>query len=206
MEAGALRNLDHARARFDGATSIFDRAMLELEEEGTRLRAEAAAEKEEFANRLAAARDDFAPQIAEAKADPRRLVEHLNEAELIRSRAEQALAYAASRLSQRRRIDPKTRLRNYIQFPSKTRDDVEIIGDSVFFDRDYYVRTNPDVVAAGTDPALHYLLHGWSEGRDPGPFFSTNGYLARYPDVAGSSLNPLLHYETFGRIENRKPY
>ena len=60
----------------------------------------------------------------------------------------------------------------------------------------------------GTDAALHYLLHGGAEGRDPGPFFSTEAYLARYPDIAAASLNPLLHYEAHGRRENRRllPY
>ena len=54
------------------------------------------------------------------------------------------------------------------------------------------------------DPALHYLLHGGLEGRDPGPFFSTEAYLARYPDVAEAGVNALLHYETHGRREGRR--
>src|SRR5271166_2796094 len=53
------------------------------------------------------------------------------------------------------------------------------------------------------DAALHYLLHGGREGRDPGPFFSTRQYLVRYPDVAASGLNALAHYETHGRREKR---
>jgi O-antigen biosynthesis protein len=67
----------------------------------------------------------------------------------------------------------------------------------------YYLETNPDVRAAGADPALHYLLHGGLEGRAPGPFFSTVAYLARYPAVAEAGLNALVHYETYGRLEKR---
>lgn len=81
--------------------------------------------------------------------------------------------------------------------------DLETIRRSLFFNSAHYLETNPDVRAAGVDAALHYLVHGGREGRDPGPFFSTKAYLARYPDVAAAGLNALLHYETQGRRENR---
>ncbi|HEY6520272.1 MAG TPA: hypothetical protein VIZ19_12955 [Roseiarcus sp.] len=81
--------------------------------------------------------------------------------------------------------------------------DLEAIRNSLFFNSAHYLKTNPDVRATGLDAALHYLVHGGREGRDPGPFFSTKAYLARYPDVAEADLNALLHYETQGRRENR---
>jgi hypothetical protein len=81
--------------------------------------------------------------------------------------------------------------------------DLETIRHSLFFNSAHYLETNPDVRAAGVDAALHYLVHGGREGRDPGPFFSTKAYLARYPDVAAAGLNALLHYETQGRRESR---
>lgn len=80
---------------------------------------------------------------------------------------------------------------------------LEAIRKSLFFNSAYYLETNPDVRAAGMDPAFHYLVHGGREGRDPGPFFSSKAYLARYPDVADADVNALLHYETLGRAENR---
>jgi hypothetical protein len=80
---------------------------------------------------------------------------------------------------------------------------LEAIRKSLFFNAAYYLETNPDVRAAGIDPAFHYLVHGGREGRDPGPFFSSRAYLARYPDVAEADVNALLHYETRGRVENR---
>jgi hypothetical protein len=83
------------------------------------------------------------------------------------------------------------------------RNGIPLIRGSIYFDEDYYLDRNPDVGAAGMDPALHYLLHGGRESRDPGPFFSTRQYLVRYPDVAASGLNALAHYETHGRREKR---
>jgi hypothetical protein len=80
---------------------------------------------------------------------------------------------------------------------------VEAVRKSLFFNSAYYLETNPDVRAAGMDPAFHYLVHGGREGRDPGPFFSSRAYLARYPDVAAADINALLRYETLGRVENR---
>ncbi len=35
-------------------------------------------------------------------------------------------------------------------------------------DRKAYLASNPDVAAAGVDPIIHYLRHGWREGRSPG--------------------------------------
>ena len=74
---------------------------------------------------------------------------------------------------------------------------------SPFFDEDYYLANNPDVRAAGSDAAVHFLVLGCREGRDPGPFFSTTAYLARNPDVAAGGVNALVHYETHGRSEMR---
>jgi hypothetical protein len=81
--------------------------------------------------------------------------------------------------------------------------ELDAIRNSLFFNSEHYLETNPDVRAVGLDAALHYLVHGGREGRDPGPFFSTKAYLARYPDVAEADVNALLHYEMQGRRQNR---
>jgi len=65
------------------------------------------------------------------------------------------------------------------------------------FDVGYYLRQNPDVAVARIDPALHYLLHGAREGRNPNTHFDTNWYLKQNPDVAKAGLNPLVHYIQF---------
>jgi hypothetical protein len=80
---------------------------------------------------------------------------------------------------------------------------VERIRNSALFAADRYLEANPDVRAAGWDPAEHYLAHGAAEGRDPGPHFSTRAYLAGNPDVAAAGINPLVHYESRGRQEGR---
>ncbi|MGB7975292.1 MAG: hypothetical protein WCF81_13310 [Roseiarcus sp.] len=89
--------------------------------------------------------------------------------------------------------------------PRPSAKELKAIRNSLFFNSAHYLEMNPDVRAAGLDAALHYLVHGSREGRDPGPFFSTKAYLARYPDVAEAKVNALLHYETQGRRESRIP-
>lgn len=82
-------------------------------------------------------------------------------------------------------------------------EEVRLIQQSGLFDGDWYRQRYPDVAQAGVDPVEHYLLHGASESRDPGPSFSTARYLADHPDVAEAGLNPLVHYLAFGREEGR---
>jgi len=67
------------------------------------------------------------------------------------------------------------------------------------FDAAWYLKEYPDVAAAKMDPALHYLLHGAREGRDPSALFSTCAYLDLYPSVAQSRINPLVHYVKDGQ-------
>ncbi len=83
------------------------------------------------------------------------------------------------------------------------REDLRTVRNSPFFDEASYLLVNPDVRAPHSDAALHFLVQGWREGRDPGPFFSTKDYLARNPDVARAGMNPLVHYERYGRTEHR---
>jgi Methyltransferase domain len=86
----------------------------------------------------------------------------------------------------------------------KLSSDVELIAASELFDREWYLKSYPDVAAAEVDPAAHYLFSGAAEGRDPGPRFSARTYLRRYRDVAATGLNPLLHYLQLGKKEGRK--
>jgi len=88
--------------------------------------------------------------------------------------------------------------------PEQRRDLVEI-SQSGIFDADWYLATSPDVAAAGLHPLEHFVMFGWREGRDPGPFFSVQYYLGANPDVVESNLNPLTHYLTWGWREGRPP-
>jgi hypothetical protein len=67
----------------------------------------------------------------------------------------------------------------------------------------WYLRQYPDVASVGVPPALHYVLYGGFEGRDPSPLFSSPAYLSAYPDVMAAKTNPLVHYLLRGRYENR---
>lgn len=77
------------------------------------------------------------------------------------------------------------------------------IAKSKYFNKNWYLRTYPDVKKAKIDPIEHYMKYGWKEGYNPSPMFNTEGYLSRYPDVKKANVNPLLHYEKHGRKEGR---
>jgi hypothetical protein len=79
----------------------------------------------------------------------------------------------------------------------------KILQNSDLFDRTWYLNKNPDVANKGIDPIKHYLWHGVTDGRNPGPDFDTLEYLKSYPDVAKSGVNPLIHYIKFGKKEGR---
>ena len=71
------------------------------------------------------------------------------------------------------------------------------------FDGASYIDRNPDVAAAGINPLVHYLKHGWREGRAPNALFDDLRYLRANPDVAAAGWQPLLHYAMLGCRENR---
>src|SRR5262245_52403767 len=61
-----------------------------------------------------------------------------------------------------------------------------LYGIGHLFDASWYRKRYPDIIAAGVDPLLHYMSHGWRERRDPSPNFSTSAYLAAHPLVEKS--------------------
>jgi hypothetical protein len=75
--------------------------------------------------------------------------------------------------------------------------------ESGLFDREWYLKTYPDVAKAGVAPLAHFLQRGAVEGRSPGPGFDTVWYLNSYPDVRPD--NPLFHYIKFGKAQGRRP-
>lgn len=77
---------------------------------------------------------------------------------------------------------------------------------SVLVDDDWYRNTYPDVAAAGVSPVMHYLHHGWREGRDPNPWFPTWGYRSAYSDVADAKICPLVHFMQEGAAQGRRPH
>lgn len=81
---------------------------------------------------------------------------------------------------------------------------IELIRCSEFFDSEWYLLQNPDVMSSGMDPARHYLLFGGFENRNPSLKFSNEMYLELHTDVKEKGINPLEHYILFGAKENRK--
>jgi glycosyltransferase involved in cell wall biosynthesis len=84
-------------------------------------------------------------------------------------------------------------------------EDYELVDQSGYFDRDYYLTRNPDVRAAGVDPVEHYLNHGGMERRDPHPKFDTALYLEQCARFGEAPQNPLLHYLRFGAARGVNP-
>ncbi|MER9603420.1 sulfotransferase [Mesorhizobium sp. M0243] len=80
---------------------------------------------------------------------------------------------------------------------------LDLIRASFLFNSAWYLDRYRDVRDAGVDPALHYLVHGGFENRDPSPSFSTVWYLDTYEDVRAARINPLLHYLQHGKSEGR---
>ena len=72
------------------------------------------------------------------------------------------------------------------------------------FDAVFYQARNGNSIASGTDPLVHFVTHGWREGRSPAANFSVIDYLADFEDVLLSGGNPFLHYLRDGRDEGRK--
>ena len=65
----------------------------------------------------------------------------------------------------------------------------------VAFDPEFYLAQNPDVAASDFDPFVHFMQHGWIDGRAPSPHFDAADYLSANPDLAQRpDLNPFEHF------------
>ncbi|WP_019995802.1 M10 family metallopeptidase C-terminal domain-containing protein [Aureimonas ureilytica] len=73
------------------------------------------------------------------------------------------------------------------------------------FDPFYYMKTQRDVYASGTDALAHFQTYGAREARDPNAFFDVSAYLAVNKDVAAAGVNPLGHFAAYGEKEGRDP-
>ncbi|WP_298327821.1 rhamnan synthesis F family protein [Asticcacaulis sp.] len=79
---------------------------------------------------------------------------------------------------------------------------VHLITDSVYFDKDFYLKQAADPKAA-ENPALHYLTVGERLGIPASAVFDPSVYHSLNPDVRASGMSALVHYELFGRHEGR---
>jgi hypothetical protein len=80
--------------------------------------------------------------------------------------------------------------------------DTELLANAGrWFDRDWYLARNPDVLRAGIDPLAHYLRYGEAEGRYPSPWFNPAWYRAAYDIPQGQCvLEHFLLWRATGRF------
>ena len=89
------------------------------------------------------------------------------------------------------------------QSDRRLKEELQIIQTTDLFNEQWYLTAYPDVQKSGMSGAMHYVLHGANENRNPSPFFDGKKYLACYPDIAQAGINPLVHYLEFGVKEGR---
>lgn len=74
------------------------------------------------------------------------------------------------------------------------------------FDASFYLDQNKDVRESGMDPFVHFMEHGWREGRSPHPLFDAAYYLAHHPELVERGINPLVHYLRAGAAAGSNPH
>ena len=62
------------------------------------------------------------------------------------------------------------------------------------FDEKFYLSSYPHIKNSGMDPLVHYLFHGYKEGKKPTANFDLEKYLKKFPEIEKNSLNPIIHY------------
>ncbi|MEL6892446.1 MAG: rhamnan synthesis F family protein [Actinomycetota bacterium] len=72
-----------------------------------------------------------------------------------------------------------------------------LIASSSYFDPAWYLEVHDDLV--DVDPLTHYLLHGESEGRNPGPDFDTPAYVWCNPGARGAALTHFVTHAAPGQ-------
>lgn len=94
-------------------------------------------------------------------------------------------------------------LMSWLKEQERNINNVQLIEQSVFFNKIYYVLHHPQSLLFRDGPANHYLEIGWKFSYNPSRAFSTAKYLEHYVDVHLCSFCPLFHYEYMGKKEKR---
>jgi O-antigen biosynthesis protein len=90
----------------------------------------------------------------------------------------------------------------YLKLPVQTRPQI-----SYLFDAKFYLATQPDVEAAGTDPFAHFIQHGCSEARSPHPLIDIKHIIKTDPFLLPASFGTFELYETLRYdLVNPSPY
>lgn len=77
---------------------------------------------------------------------------------------------------------------------------------AAYFDEEYYLVRNPDVVNAGVTPFQHYVHWGAAENRVAHPLFDPAWYVERYREAARFPGGAIRHYATYGWRERLDPH
>jgi len=207
---GQIARFHHAAAEYEGQIARFHHAAAEYEEQNAHFHHAMAERDGQFVglNQELAERDAHAVYLKEqadriaiaSEAEINQLRQQLNQTIHSRSWRLTAPLRKAPRMAFLGKIAGYLRLRSDLFLGSAVRQ----VRASPFFNSEYYLNSNQDLQNAGVDPAMHYLLHGWREHRDPSASFSTAQYLFDNPDVAQAGVNPLVHYLRSGRKEGRR--
>lgn len=123
-------------------------------------------------------------ELSAARDQAERVARSLSEALADRVRIDQAGGGLGSTLS---RVRQKSVTR-------QERTELEVLRGSSLWDPAWYLRTYPDVVELGEDPALHFLRHPYYPVRQPCPRFDIRQYLIDHPDAVEQRVNPLIHF------------
>lgn len=125
------------------------------------------------------------------------------EAELVatRDQATRSARLLSEALAARVRVDGAGRGRGSALLRSRqrpvTKDEeaqLVLLRDSDLWDPAWYLRTYPDVVELGEDPALHFVRHPYFPVRHPSERFDVRQYLIDHPDAVEQRVNPLVHF------------
>lgn len=119
-----------------------------------------------------------------------------------RDQAERTARTLSEALAERVRIDSAGRGRGSVLMKGRqrpvTREEeaqLELIRGSSLWDPAWYLRTYPDVVELGEDPALHFLRHPYHPTRrQPSERFDIRHYLIDHPEAIDQGINPLVHF------------
>ena len=81
----------------------------------------------------------------------------------------------------------------------------DLIAQSGWFDADFYLNGAPAIGDSRSDPILHYLESGASEGLAPHPDFDPQDYVEQCVERGIEPGNPLLHYLVEGQRLGMQP-
>lgn len=88
--------------------------------------------------------------------------------------------------------------------PSMEQPEFIVAEKTGLFDEKYYMAHNRDLAGMPLRPIVHFMNHGWLEGREPSENFSVRDYNNFNPDLKAAKVQPLAHFIAAGILEGRR--